>query len=99
MGGLPISTANGLVDLDINDRNVMLGEDTSAVQGGNGHGHDSVPIFKIGDLGFVAAFREPHYRTSLRAHVGWRVCGNPVVRQLNKSYRSQFMRFAKVFEV
>ncbi|POS70114.1 hypothetical protein DHEL01_v211494 [Diaporthe helianthi] len=64
--GQPRSTRDGLVHLDINDRNVMLGEDRSAVQGANGHGHSSVPIFKVGDMGYVCAFREQHYQQFTR---------------------------------
>lgn len=82
--GRPVSTVNGLVDFDINDRNVMLGEDRSTL-GAAEHPHDQTPIFKIGDLGYVAAFRTAEYRTSFKAHVMCRVAGNPTVRYVPPS--------------
>lgn len=75
-----MSTANGFIDFDINDRNVMVGEDRSALAPGE-HAHDEVPIFKVGDLGDVGAFMG-HYRTDILAHVKWRVSGNPTVGYL-----------------
>lgn len=79
--GRPVSTANGLIDFDINDRNVMVGEDRSTL-GPLEHPHDRTPVFKVGDLGYVKAFRKPEYRTSLRLHAMARVTGNPTVRYL-----------------
>lgn len=76
-----MSTENGIVDFDINDRNVMVGEDRSDLTPME-HPHDQTPIFKVGDLGFIAAFRDPKYRTSLRVHAMCRVSGNPTVRDL-----------------
>lgn len=78
-GGQPVSTVDGLVDFDINDRNVMVGEDRSTLAAGD-HRHDQTPIFKIGDLGDVNALRTPEYRRSLKAHAMFRVSGNPTVR-------------------
>lgn len=78
--GQALSTANGLIDFDINDRNVMVGEDRSTL-GNMEHPHDT-PIFKIGDLGDVTAFRRPEYRTNMRLHAMVRVTGNPTVRYL-----------------
>lgn len=77
-GGQPVSAEDGLVDFDINDRNVMVGEDRSNLAAGE-HPHDQTPVFKVGDLGFMAAFRAPRYRSSFTAHVMARVSGNPTV--------------------
>lgn len=76
-----MSTVNGLIDFDMNDRNVMVGEDRSTLAAGD-HPHDQTPIFKIGDLGDVQAFRTPEYRRSLKAHAMARVSGNPTVRYI-----------------
>lgn len=76
--GQAVSTVNGLIDFDINDRNVMVGEDRSTLAAGE-HPHDQSPIFKIGDLGDVHAFRTPEYRASLKTHAMARVSGNPTV--------------------
>lgn len=81
-GGRPVSTENGLVDFDINDRNVMVGEDRSTLVAGD-HPHDQTPIFKIGDLGDVQAWRTPEYRRSVKAHAMARVSGNPTVRYIS----------------
>ncbi|KAK2609855.1 hypothetical protein N8I77_003332 [Diaporthe amygdali] len=74
--GQPVRTDLGLIDFDINDRNVMIGEDESVLAPGE-HPHDVVPIFKIGDLGNVGAFREPRHREGLLSPAAWRVAGNP----------------------
>lgn len=83
--GQLMSAENGIVDFDINDRNVMVGEDRSDLTTME-HPHDQTPIFKVGDLGFIAAFREPKYRTSLRIHAMCRVSGNPTVSCLRQPH-------------
>lgn len=80
VGGQPLSTVNGLIDFDMNDRNVMVGEDRSVLAPYE-HDHDRVPIFKVGDLGYVGAFMG-NYRTDVLAHAQWRVSGNPTVSKV-----------------
>ncbi|KAL1851748.1 hypothetical protein Daus18300_012433 [Diaporthe australafricana] len=77
MGGQAVPADMGLVDFDINERNVMIGEDSGNAANG-AHAHDVVPIFKIGDLGFMGAWREPRYVYSFRSRVAFRVAGNPI---------------------
>ncbi|CAN8103641.1 unnamed protein product [Discula destructiva] len=73
-----LETHEGLVDFDINDRNVMIGvvplEDMNRGEAVE-HSHDDVPVFKIGDLGIVRAFRG-HHRDSMLALSSSRVLGN-----------------------
>lgn len=63
-----VSTAAGIIDFDMNDRNVMIG-DYDAVA------HDQVPVVKVGDLGNIRAFRTPMHR-GIEGKVCSRVCGN-----------------------
>lgn len=73
-----LETREGLVDFDINERNVMLGtvpEEDMNRSPMKEHGHDEVPVFKIGDFGIVRAFRDKH-RDSMLALASSRVLGN-----------------------
>lgn len=81
LDGRTVPADMGLVDFDINERNVMIGEDSASAANG-AHAHDDVPIFKIGDLGFMGAWREPRYEYSFRSRVAFRVSGNPIVRYI-----------------
>lgn len=73
-----LETHEGLIDFDINDRNVMLGtvalEDINRNEAEE-HSHDEVPVFKIGDLGIIRGFRGFH-RDSMLSLVSSRVLGN-----------------------
>lgn len=73
-----LETHEGLIDFDIDDRNVMIGivppEDTNRGDSTE-HSHDAVPVFKVGDLGIVRAFRG-HHRDSMLALSSSRVLGN-----------------------
>lgn len=76
--GRMLETHEGLINFDINDRNVMLGtvppEDVNRGDARE-HSHDEVPVFKIGDLGIVRSFRG-HLRDSMLALSASRVLGN-----------------------
>lgn len=73
-----LETHEGLVNFDVNERNVMLGtvpeEDMNRGDDAE-HSHDEVPVFKIGDLGIIRAFRGFH-RDSMLALASSRVLGN-----------------------
>lgn len=74
-----LPTHEGIINLDINDRNVMLSdvaaEDLLDEVDDSEHSHKEVPVFKIGDLGVVRAFRG-HHRDSMLALASTRVLGN-----------------------
>lgn len=74
-----LPTYEGIINLDINDRNVMLSavaEEDLLEQGDDSeHSHEEVPVFKIGDLGVVRAFRGFH-RDNMLALASTRVLGN-----------------------
>lgn len=71
-------THEGLIDFDMNERNVMLGivpeEDMNRGEAEE-HSHDEVPVFKVSDLGIVRGFRG-FYRNSMLALASSRVLGN-----------------------
>lgn len=76
--GRDLKTHEGLIDFDINDRNVMIGIVPPGDMNRNGvqeHSHDDVPVFKVGDLGIVRAIRGYH-RDSMLTLSACRVLGN-----------------------
>ena len=73
MFGLQRPTGEGILNFDMNDRNVMIGDFDS--DPGPGHPHDQVPIVKVGDLGVITRFL-PQHRDSFFALVACRVRGN-----------------------
>lgn len=88
LGIKPLPTDQGILDMDLNDRNVLIGDylcdfppdDEVAGEAGGGagqHPHDRVPVFKVADLGNLRGFRTERFRRSFMARVRARVCGNP----------------------
>lgn len=75
-GGRPLPTDKGILDMDLNDRNVLIGDYDFDEEGG-AHPHDQVPIFKVADLGNLRGFRTERFRQSFTARIRARVCGNP----------------------
>lgn len=77
VGGVPRPTDRGIIDFDMNDRNIMIGDyDSDVTDPANPHPHDQVPVIKIGDLGAIRALRTERHRNSVHALVACRVCGN-----------------------
>lgn len=70
-GALPTDT--GIIDFDMNDRNVMLGD--FSVDPGPGHQHEQVPVVKVGDLGVVTRLL-PVHRDNFLVLVSGRLRGN-----------------------
>lgn len=71
--GAALPTDTGIIDFDMNDRNVMIGD--FVVDPGPGHPHDQVPVVKVGDLGVVTRLL-PRHRDNFFVLVAGRVRGN-----------------------
>ncbi|KAK7708436.1 hypothetical protein SLS63_013474 [Diaporthe eres] len=71
--GAALPTDLGIIDFDMNDRNVMIG-DFSADPGPE-HPHDQVPVVKVGDLGVITRLL-PRHRDSFFVLVSGRLRGN-----------------------
>lgn len=74
--GLPRDSTTGVLDLDMNDRNIMIGDYDFDDRAG-GHEHAEIPVFKIGDLGIARAFRTPYWQRHAEARLYNMACGNP----------------------
>lgn len=70
-GALPTDT--GIINFDMNDRNVMLGD--FGADPGPGHSHDQVPVVKVGDLGVITRLL-PVHRDNFLVLVSGRLRGN-----------------------
>lgn len=68
-GGRPLSTKAGIIDLDMNERNVMIGDYDTLDPAPGGHSHNQVPIFKVGDLGLAVSFRERQFQEDFNSLV------------------------------
>lgn len=65
------------MDMDMNDRNVMIASyDFDEPSGG--HDHSDVPVFKIGDLGIARSFRTPFWQRHATARLFNMTMGNPM---------------------
>lgn len=67
--GRPLSTAAGIIDLNMNERNVMIGDYDTLDPVAGGHSHNQVPIFKVGDLRLAVSFREVQFQEDFRSLV------------------------------
>ncbi|POS69723.1 hypothetical protein DHEL01_v211885 [Diaporthe helianthi] len=71
--GTPAPTENGIINFDMNDRNILIGD--FSADPGPGHSHDQVPVVKVGDLGVITRFL-PRHRNDFFSLVACRVRGN-----------------------
>lgn len=71
--GAALPTDTGIIDFDMNDRNVMIGD--FGTDPGPGHPHDQVPVAKVGDLGVITRLL-PRHRDNFFVLVAGRVRGN-----------------------
>lgn len=71
--GAALPTDAGILDFDMNDRNVMIGD--FGADPGPGHPHDQVPVMKVGDLGVITRLL-PRHRGDFFVLVAGRVRGN-----------------------
>ncbi|KAJ0116909.1 serine threonine protein kinase [Diaporthe amygdali] len=71
--GRALPTDLGIINFDMNDRNVMIGDfsNTNPPE----HPHNPVPVVKVGDLGVVSRFL-PEHRNDFTACVMGRIRGN-----------------------
>lgn len=67
-------TDTGIINFDMNDRNIMVG-DFDGAGAGPGHPHDQVPVVKVGDLGVITRLL-PRHRDDFFVLVAGRVRGN-----------------------
>ncbi|KAG6356959.1 hypothetical protein INS49_014834 [Diaporthe citri] len=73
VAGAALPTDTGIIDFDMNDRNVMIGD--LGADPGPGHPHDQVPVVKVGDLGVVTRLL-PRHRDNFFVLVAGRLRGN-----------------------
>ncbi|KAL2288862.1 hypothetical protein FJTKL_03508 [Diaporthe vaccinii] len=71
--GAALPTDLGIIDFDMNDRNVMIGD--FSTDPGPEHPHDQVPVAKVGDLGVITRLL-PRHRDSFFVMVSGRLRGN-----------------------
>lgn len=71
--GVALPTDLGIIDFDMNDRNVMIGD--FSTDEGPEHAHDQVPVAKVGDLGVITRLL-PRHRDSFFVLVSGRLRGN-----------------------
>lgn len=71
--GAALPTDAGIIDFDMNDRNIMIGD--FGTDPGPGHAHDQVPVVKLGDLGVITRL-QPRHRNDFFVLVAGRVRGN-----------------------
>ncbi|KKY35551.1 putative serine threonine protein kinase [Diaporthe ampelina] len=78
--GAALPTDLGILNFDMNDRNIMIGDfggggGNVGGPGGPGHPHDQVPVVKVGDLGVITRLL-PRHRGDFFVLVAGRVRGN-----------------------
>ena len=79
--GAALPTDLGILNFDMNDRNIMIGDfgggggGNVGGPGGPGHPHDQAPVVKVGDLGVITRLL-PRHRGDFFVLVAGRVRGN-----------------------